>query len=98
MVIGPDKIDDGIELLQSASELIAHNGICFDIPAIKKLYPSFSTHEMVVTDTLVLSRLLHADMKNEDADRAFTGKTDFEEVPGQPQSKSMGLQTRCIER
>ena len=32
---------------------------------------------MVVTDTLVLSRLLHADMKNEDADRAFTGKTDF---------------------
>ena len=74
---GPDKIDDGIELLQSASELIAHNGICFDIPAIKKLYPSFSTHEMVVTDTLVLSRLLHADMKNEDADRAFTGKTDF---------------------
>jgi len=74
---GPDKINDGIELLQSASELIAHNGICFDIPAIKKLYPSFSTHEMVVTDTLVLSRLLHADMKNEDADRAFTGKTDF---------------------
>ena len=65
-VFGPDNISDGIELLQSASELIFQNGIAFDIPAIQKLYPFFSTDGITVTDTLVLSRLIRADLKNDD--------------------------------
>lgn len=65
-VFNPDNISDGIELLQSASELIFQNGIAFDIPAIQKLYPTFSTDGITVTDTLVLSRLIRADLKNDD--------------------------------
>ena len=40
-VFGPEEIDDGVALLQSADELIFHNGITFDVPAIQKLYPEF---------------------------------------------------------
>ena len=43
-----------------------HNGIAFDIPAIRKVFPQFSVDEMTVTDTLVLSRLIRPDLKNED--------------------------------
>ena len=65
-VFGPDRIGEGVKLLSQASELIMHNGIAFDIPAIQKIYPSFSVDEITVTDTLVLSRLIRPDLKNED--------------------------------
>ena len=63
---GPDKIDQAVQHLSQASELIAHNGICFDIPAIQKLYPFFSTDGIIVTDTLVLSRLMRGNLKQDD--------------------------------
>lgn len=65
-VFGPDTIQNGIVLLQTASELIFHNGLAFDIPAIQKVFPAFSTDGVKVTDTLVLSRLIRADLKNDD--------------------------------
>jgi len=51
-----DTIKDGLELLQQADELIGHNIIKFDIPALIKLYPSFKPKGRML-DTLVLSRL-----------------------------------------
>ena len=65
-----NSIPLGIDLLESADELIAHNGIGFDIPALKKVYPEFK--EKKVTDTLVLSRLIHADLANEDHARNWS--------------------------
>ena len=65
-VFGPEEIDDGVALLQSADELIFHNGITFDVPAIQKLYPEFSTDNLTLTDTLVLSRLIRADLLERD--------------------------------
>ena len=65
-VFGPDRIGEGVKLLAQASELIMHNGIAFDIPAIQIVYPLFSVDEITVTDTLVLSRLIRPDLKNED--------------------------------
>ena len=65
-VFGPEEIDDGVTLLQSADELIFHNGITFDVPAIQKLYPWFSTDGLTLTDTLVLSRLIRADLLERD--------------------------------
>lgn len=56
------------ELLENADELIGHNVIAFDIPVLQKLYPTFKPKGKV-TDTLVLSRLIHSDMKTEDAPR-----------------------------
>ena len=65
-VFGPGEIDDAIDFLQSADELIFHNGITFDVPAIQKLYPNFSTDGLMLTDTLVLSRLIRADLLERD--------------------------------
>ena len=56
----PAQIDEGVALLQQADELIAHNGITFDVPAIQKLYPEFAPKK--VTDTLVCSRLLWSNL------------------------------------
>ena len=62
---GPDQIKEGLEMLCEADELIAHNGIGYDFKVIKKLYPSWP-FKGKRTDTLVLSRLIRADIKNED--------------------------------
>ena len=35
----PQEIEDALERLESADEIIGHNVIGFDIPAIQKLYP-----------------------------------------------------------
>lgn len=61
----------GLEMLEAASELIGHNVIAFDIPVLQKLYHGFSP-EGKLTDTLVLSRLIHSDLKAEDAPRLAT--------------------------
>lgn len=70
----PDEIREGIKLLESADELIAHNGIKFDIPAIKKLYPTFKSPK--VTDTLVCVRLIWSNIKDDDAER-LKNEPDF---------------------
>ena len=61
----PDKVEDGLKLLSEAKEIIAHNGIGFDIPAIKKVFPDWNTKAKIL-DTLVLSRLIWPDLKNND--------------------------------
>ena len=61
----PDKVEDGLQLLSEAEEIIAHNGIGFDIPAIKKVFPNWNTKAKIL-DTLVLSRLIWPDLKNND--------------------------------
>ena len=71
----PDEIGEGIALLSSADELIAHNGIKFDVPAIKKLHPDFVSPRML--DTLVCTRLIYSNLKNTDAEL-------LENMPGFP--------------
>jgi len=51
----------GIERLEDADTIVGHNIINYDIPAISKLYPWFQNTGRVL-DTLVLSRLYHADI------------------------------------
>ena len=55
-----EPIVRGISRLEEADRIIGHNIIGYDIPAIKKLYPWFNPKGEVI-DTLVLSRLYHAD-------------------------------------
>ena len=54
---------EGVARLDGA-EVCGHNIIAFDIPAIKKLYPSFKPKK--VLDTLVMARLALADIKELD--------------------------------
>lgn len=59
-------IETGLIHLMQAKNVVAHNGIKFDIPAIKKLYPWFHIEEDRVLDTLVMSRLILADLSEVD--------------------------------
>lgn len=63
----PNSITEGVKKLQEADELIGHNIIKFDIPAIQKLYPWFAP-KAKITDTLVLSRLIYSDLKSDKQD------------------------------
>ena len=63
----PDEVDSALLRLSKADEIIGHNIIGFDIPAIKKVYPGWET-EAKITDTLILSRLIYSDIKREDWD------------------------------
>lgn len=56
---GPDEIEQGIKKLQEATDLIAHNGVMFDVPQLQrimgcKLPPCF--------DTLLMSRIMYPDI------------------------------------
>lgn len=65
----PDSWDIGVELglrrLMEADEIIGHNIIKFDIPAIQKIYPWFQPKGRV-TDTLVIVRLIWPDIRERD--------------------------------
>ena len=61
-------INGEVELLEGATELIGQNLLAFDLPVLQKLMPSLKITAKV-TDTLVLSRLIHSDLKAEDGPR-----------------------------
>ena len=58
----------GLTMLQTAEEIIGHNIIKFDVPALQKLYPWWSP-EGKITDTLVLTRLIWSNIKDGDLGR-----------------------------
>jgi uncharacterized protein YprB with RNaseH-like and TPR domain len=63
-------ITKGVQLLEDANSIIGHNIIGYDIPVIRKLYPWF-TPSGTVMDTLVLSRIYHADILKIDQTRKW---------------------------
>jgi uncharacterized protein YprB with RNaseH-like and TPR domain len=65
-----EPISKGVQLLEDASGLVGHNIIGYDIPVIRKLFPWFSPSG-VVMDTLVLSRIYHADILKVDQKRRW---------------------------
>ena len=87
---GPSQIEEGIAKLQSASELIGHNIISFDIPALKKLSP-FELGDIKVTDTLVLSRLMRSDLKNEDFTKDWVNDDFPRKYHGSHSLKAWGM-------
>ena len=66
----PDKVIDGLKVLQSAEEVIGHNVMAFDLPLIAKLHPWFNAAAFRVVDTLILSRLLFPNLSDLDRDRS----------------------------
>jgi hypothetical protein len=67
-----EPIVRGVSFLEEADCIVGHNVIGFDIQAIKKLYPWFEP-EGTVIDTLLLSRLYHADLLTIDKKRNWKG-------------------------
>lgn len=72
-VFRPHQVSKGIALLNTASELIGHNIIGFDIPAIRKLYPHFNPPGTIL-DTLIMCRLHRPDLKDSDHAMYAAGK------------------------
>lgn len=62
---GPDEVKNGLKMLQDADEIIGHNIMAFDIPAIKKLYPKWTTKAKVY-DTLLVAKYAFPDIKDRD--------------------------------
>lgn len=74
---GPNDIRSGLDLISGADILIAHNGVKFDRPFIEKVYPNIELPPLI--DTLILSRLFYADMKELDAQ--YRAKNPAYELP-----------------
>lgn len=85
--------DEALVTLAEADEIIGHNVIAFDIPVLQKLYPDFAPKGKV-TDTLVLSRLIHSDMKTEDAPR-LAAKTISPKLYGRHSLEAWGERLGC---
>lgn len=71
---GFTPIKTALQKLMSADRLVFHNGIRFDIRAIRKVYPWFEIPEDRLVDTLVLSRLIWPDLGDRDAKLIKKGK------------------------
>jgi len=65
-----DPVVRGLTYLEDADVLVGHNIIGYDIPVIRKLFPWFNPRGLVV-DTLVLSRIFHADILKTDQKRRW---------------------------
>jgi DNA polymerase I-like protein with 3'-5' exonuclease and polymerase domains len=65
------SIDDGLAMLDRADVILGHNVINYDIPVLQKLRGW--TPKAEVMDTLVMSRLIHADIRDEDFSKRQKG-------------------------
>lgn len=65
------RLCEGVKKLELATHagtnIVAHNGIKYDVPVLKKLYPWFKPDMSRVKDTLVLSRLIYTNMSDVDS-------------------------------
>lgn len=69
------NVEEGLRYLMSSSlPIVAHNGIKFDIPALKKVYPWFDIEESRLVDTLVMSRLMFTNLFDTDPKLIQMGK------------------------
>lgn len=67
-------IADGVRLLMDADQVIFHNGIKFDAPAIQQVYPWFKLPIEKMRDTLVLTRLIWPEIGDRDTGLIRKGK------------------------
>lgn len=72
----PDDMDKAVEILGNAEYVAGHNIIGFDIPALQMIYPVLNTANFRIYDTLVMSRMCFADVKESDFRLFARGKLD----------------------
>jgi DNA polymerase-1 len=62
----PEHISTALDAIRNADVVIGHNIIAFDIPVLNKLYPKWGGPLGKIRDTLVLARLVHPDIRDDD--------------------------------
>jgi len=65
-----EPITKGVQMLEDACNMVGHNIVGYDLRVIRKLFPWFSPAGNPV-DTLVLSRIYHADILKTDQKRKW---------------------------
>jgi hypothetical protein len=64
------SIEEGLKLVSQAEMLVMHNGINFDLRALRKVYPGLSLRsDCDIIDTLILSRVLWPELEPVDEQR-----------------------------
>jgi DNA polymerase I len=69
---GPGEIEAGLKFLESGDVLVFHNGLKFDVPAIKSLYPQWRPRA-VIRDSILCTRLIWPNIKELDFEGKFPG-------------------------
>jgi DNA polymerase-1 len=91
---GPDEIEAGVAYIDSFDIWIAHNGLRYDFPVLRKLYGKWKPLEQLL-DTLVLARLKHPDIKDTDArwnkTRRAKGQKNMGEMFGKHSIEAWGV-------
>ena len=72
-----ENMQVGLDYLSAARNIIGHNIIAYDIPSLQKVYPGFHVEPSATVDTLVLSRLIHADLMQEDYEQRFSSSLNL---------------------
>ena len=67
-----NTIAKGLKKLMKAKTVVGHNIVAFDIPACQKVYPWFKING-IIRDTLVMARVVFADIKVSDFRRYAAG-------------------------
>lgn len=62
----PEQIDAALDAIKNADVVIGHNIVAFDLPVLRKLYPKWEGPTGTVRDTLVMARLVHPDIRDDD--------------------------------
>jgi len=57
---GPSDINDGLHLLSTATRLVGHNILCYDLPVLERIYGFIWSGQ--VFDTLNVSRLIYTNL------------------------------------
>lgn len=68
---GP-SIEEGLAILAAAERIYGHNLVTFDMPAIKKVYPNFTT-KAELRDTYLIAQMRWAHIKPQDFEKAKKG-------------------------
>lgn len=93
---GPEEGVRGVEYLLSADEIIGHNIINYDIPALVELgYIDKNEKLPKVTDTLVLSRLMHTNLGETDKLKNLKAEYIPSKMVGSHSLKAWGHRLDC---
>lgn len=63
---GHESIEAGLRALVQAERIYFHNGIKFDYPALRKVYPKFVLTRDQIRDTMVIAQMRYAHIKDQD--------------------------------
>ena len=68
--VGYRSIQYGLKILEKAKKIVMHNGISFDLRAIRKVYPNLILRpDCDIVDTLIMSRVLWPELEPVDRDK-----------------------------